>query len=508
MLRIFNSLTRTKEEFRPLDPEGLRVGMYYCGPTVYDSLHLGHGRAAIVPDLVRRYLEYKGYVVRSIANFTDVDDKIINRAIKERRPWRQITFTYMEEYYRLMAALGNRPVDVHPRATDHIPEMIELVASLIDKGNAYVAEDGDVYFDTGSFEKYLELSGRKQEENAAGRSGRISEDELALKKNAADFILWKLAKNDQPEWQNQPDYVPSWNSPWGEGRPGWHIECSAISKKYLGMPFDLHGGGRDLIFPHHENEKAQNDCGYHDHLGGESSVKYWIHNGFVTLKAKNQTELEDVNTEGDEAKMSKSLGNVFWIKDNIWPIGPHDPMALRMLMVSAHYKSPLLYSPDLLDQAGARMEKLYAAAEKLRAGLGDEVDGKGATGPLADAAKKALAAFEEGMDDDFNTPVALAALFELTNAVTKAEGASPEERKFALGIFETLAQTLGFRTERWGEAKRASSEEALLQLLAEVRKEVRGQKLWALSDKIRDGLAAAGYEVRDGKDGSVEVVAR
>jgi cysteinyl-tRNA synthetase len=508
MLRIFNSLTRIKEEFRPLDPQGLRVGMYYCGPTVYDSLHLGHGRAAIVPDLVRRYLEYKGYTVRSVANFTDVDDKIINRAIRERRPWQQITYLYMEEYYRLMAALGNRPVDVHPRATDHIPEMIDLVERLLKSGHAYVAEDGDVYFDTIAFEKYLALSGRKQEEGDAGRSGRISEEELRIKKHPADFILWKLAKNDQPEWQNQPDYVPSWDSPWGQGRPGWHLECSAISKKYLGMPFDLHGGGRDLIFPHHENEKAQNDCAYHDSLGGETSVKYWIHNGFVTLKPRNDSDLQDVNTEDGQVKMSKSLGNTFWIKDTIWPVGPYDPMALRMLMVSAHYKSPLLYAPELLDQAAARMEKLYVAAEKLRAGLAGDVDGKNAQGPLADAARSALQAFEEGMDDDFNTPVALAALFELTNAVGKADGASAEERKFALGVFETMALTLGFRTERWGEAKRASSEDALLALLAEVRREARGQKLWGLSDKIRDGLAAAGYEVRDGKDGSVEVVGR
>jgi len=510
MLRIFNSLTRTKEEFRPLDPEGLRVGMYYCGPTVYDSLHLGHARAAIVPDLVRRYLEYKGYVVRYVANFTDVDDKIIKRSIAEKRPWRQITFAYMEEYYRLMAALGNRPVDVHPRATDHIPEMIDLVARLIENKHAYQAEDGDVYFDTASFQEYLALSGRNQEDGDAGRSGRISEEELALKKSPADFILWKLAKNDQSAWQNQPDFVPAWASPWGAGRPGWHIECSAISKKYLGMPFDIHGGGRDLLFPHHENEKAQNDCAYHDSLCGETSVRYWIHNGFITLKAKSEEELQDVNTEGDQTKMSKSLGNVFWIKDTIWPIGPYDPMALRMLMLAAHYRSPLQYSPDLLEQANARMEKLYTAAEKLREGLDAEVDAKEAKGPLAEAAKAAQKSFEEGMDDDFNTPVAIAALFELASAAQKAitEGAGAAERKLALGVFETLAQTMGFRTERWGEAKRESSEDALLQLLGEVRREARAQKLWGLSDKIRDGLAAAGYEVRDGKDGSVEVVGR
>ena len=510
MLKILNSLTRTKEEFRPLDPQGQWVGMYYCGPTVYDSLHLGHGRAAIVPDMVRRYLEYKGYVVRYVANFTDVDDKIIKRALKDRRSWREITFTYMEEYYRLMSALGNRPVDVHPRATDHIPEMIDLVERLIQNGHAYQAEDGDVYFDTASFHEYLALSGRSQDEGDAGRSGRISEEELAVKKSPADFILWKVAKNDPPEWQNQPDFVPAWDSSWGAGRPGWHIECSAISKKYLGMPFDLHGGGRDLLFPHHENEKAQNDCAYHDMLGGETSVRYWMHNGFITLKAKNEQELQDVNTEGDQTKMSKSLGNVFWIKDTIWPIGPFDPMALRMLMLSSHYRSPLQYSPDLLDQSSARMEKLYSAAEKLREGVEEGVDGKGAQGPLAEAARQALQQFEEGMDDDFNTPVALAAMFELASAAQKAatEGAGAAERKLALQTFETMAQTLGFRTERWGEAKRESSEDALLKLLAEIRKEARGQKLWALSDKIRDGLAAAGYEVRDGKDGSVEVVGR
>ncbi|MEO1085922.1 MAG: cysteine--tRNA ligase, partial [Acidobacteriota bacterium] len=244
MLEIYNSESRRKETFTPLDPAGERVGMYYCGPTVYDSLHLGHARANIVvPDTMRRYLEYKGYVVRYVANFTDVDDKIIKRAIREQRSWREITFTYMEEYQRLSAAMGNRPVDVHPRATDHIPEMIDIVERLLGAGNAYVASNGDVYFDTASFDTYLALSGRNLEDQETGRSGRLSDAELEVKKQAADFILWKLSSNDSQAFRDHPEAVPAWESPWGRGRPGWHLECSALSRTYLGMPFDIHGGG-------------------------------------------------------------------------------------------------------------------------------------------------------------------------------------------------------------------------------------------------------------------------
>ncbi|MEM8998497.1 MAG: cysteine--tRNA ligase, partial [Acidobacteriota bacterium] len=256
MLEIYNSESRRKETFTPVDPDGERVGMYYCGPTVYDSLHLGHARANIVvPDTMRRYLEHKGYVVRYVANFTDVDDKIIKRAIRERRSWREITFTYMEEYQRLSAAMGNRPVDVHPRATDHIPEMIDIVERLLKSKNAYVAANGDVYFDTASFSTYLALSGRNLEDQESGRSGRLSDAELEVKKHSADFILWKLSSNDPQVFQDHPEAVPAWKSPWGFGRPGWHLECSALSRTYLGMPFDIHGGGRDLLFPHHENER-------------------------------------------------------------------------------------------------------------------------------------------------------------------------------------------------------------------------------------------------------------
>jgi cysteinyl-tRNA synthetase len=500
MLKIHNSLTRTKEEFIPLDPQGQRVGMYYCGPTVYDSLHIGHARAAIVPDMLRRYIEHKGWVVRYVANFTDIDDKIIRRALKERRPWREVTVTYMEEYYRQMALLGNRPVDVHPRATDHIPEMIELIERLIASGNAYVATDGDVYFDTASYQDYGALSGRHQEDQDAGRSGRISEEELALKKNPTDFILWKIVSNDPPEWQDQPEFVPSWASPWGKGRPGWHIECSAISRKYLGMPFDLHGGGRDLLFPHHENEKAQNDCGYHHELDGEPSVRYWLHNGFITLKARTEEEQKDSNTEGDQSKMSKSLGNVFWIRDVVWPHGPFDPMALRLLILGAHYRSPLQYAPELLEQTAARMERIYSLLDKLRDGLDAGIDTTNVEGPLADAARQARVDFEAAMDDDFNTPGALAAISELISAAQKAlnEGVEPPARALALRTLESLLQTLGFRSERSGQANADTSrEKQLLDLFAELRLELRAAKSYALSDKVRDRLQALGFAVSD-----------
>ncbi|KXJ04575.1 Cysteine--tRNA ligase, partial [Exaiptasia diaphana] len=369
MLKIYNSQTRQKEEFIPLDRESGRVGMYYCGPTVYDSLHLGHARAAIVPDMVRRYIEHKGYVVRYVANFTDVDDKIIKRAIRENRNWREITVTYMDEYQRLMAAVGNRPVDVHPRATDHVPEMLDLVQRLLDTDNAYVASNGDVYFDTHSFDRYLALSNRNLEDQESGRSGRLSEDELSVKKNSADFILWKLLTNDSEDFRAHPEHVPGWDSPWGRGRPGWHLECSALSRHYLGMPFDIHGGGQDLLFPHHENEKAQNDCAYCDELSGGDSVRYWIHNGFITVKVETEQEAEDEHTVDGQSKMSKSLGNVKWLKDMIWPDGPFDPMVVRMLMLQSHYRSPLQFSTDLMDQSQARVERIYSTVERLMDGL-------------------------------------------------------------------------------------------------------------------------------------------
>lgn len=511
MLKIYNSQTRQKEDFVPLDPDSGRVGMYYCGPTVYDSLHLGHARAAIVPDVIRRYIEHKGYVVRYVANFTDVDDKIIKRAIREDRDWREITVTYMDEYQRLMAAVGNRPADVHPRATDHIPEMLDLIERLLEKNNAYVASNGDVYFDTHSFERYLALSRRNLEDQETGRSGRLSDEELAVKKNPADFILWKLLANDPEEMRNNGDKVPGWDSPWGKGRPGWHLECSAISRHYLGMPFDIHGGGQDLLFPHHENEKAQNDCAYCDELGGGDSVKYWIHNGFITVKAETDEEKGDEHTVDGQSKMSKSLGNVKWIKDMVWTDGPYDPMAIRMLMLQSHYRSPLQFSTDLFDQAMARVERIYGAVERLLDGLPEtpaDDEGTDVSQTTRDAEAAAVSSFEQGMDDDFNTPRALAAVDELIqHAKGLADGTAADRRHTAWAITR-LANLLGLRANRPKIALSGGSEaeEGLLRLLGELRLEARASKNWAQADQIRDRLGELGFEIRDGQGQDFEVV--
>ncbi len=287
-LRILNSQSRQKEDFKAINPQ--RVTMYTCGPTVYDSLHLGHARAAITPDIVRRYLEYKGFNVRYVMNFTDVDDKIIKRAIAENVDYRTITAKYIDEFHRIMLSLNVKPADVYPRATDHIPEMLEIVAKLIEKKHAYVASDGDAYFDTTTYARYGALSGRKLDEEEAGLSGRISSERMAVKKNQGDFVLWKLNKNDKPEIAKGGALVPGWESPWGRGRPGWHLECSAMSRAYLSVPFDIHCGGKDLLFPHHEDEKAQTECAYCDELKNAESVKYWVHNEFINVDGEKMAK--------------------------------------------------------------------------------------------------------------------------------------------------------------------------------------------------------------------------
>ncbi len=518
MLTVYNTQSRSKEPFRPVDPVGRKVGMYYCGPTVYDSLHLGHGRAAIVPDTMRRYLEYRGYEVRYVTNFTDVDDNIIKRAIRENRDWREVTWVYMEEYGRVTSALGNRPADVHPRATDHIEEMVALGMRLIESGNAYAAADGDVYFDVSSFEGYGALSGRDLDQQRTDAAGRLGEEQLAVKRNPGDFILWKLNKNDPQEFLDHPEQVPGWESPWGVGRPGWHLECSALSEHYLGMPFDIHGGGADLLFPHHENERAQNCCGWAETLAGEPPVRYWLHNGFITVKAKSQEELDSEYAEGETVKMSKSLGNVKWIREMVWPEGPYDPLAVRMLLLASHYRSPIQFSGELLDQSTARLDRLYATVDELReVACAEGIFAAPATeGEAFDVAQRAIEGFEHGMDDDFNTPEALAAVAELSSWANKNlleggralvdESAVPAQ-SLVVGTLVRLLHTLGFPAERsaGGPAAGGESESELLQLLGEVRREARSFKQFALSDRIRDRLDELGFELRDLAGGDFEI---
>ncbi|MEL7060252.1 MAG: cysteine--tRNA ligase [Acidobacteriota bacterium] len=514
MLEIFNSASRRKEPFQPLDPATGKVGMYYCGVTVYDSLHIGHTRAHVVPDVVRRYLEYCGYTVRFVNNFTDVDDKIIRRALSEKRSWRELTSYYMNEFGRLITAVGNRPADAQPRATDHIPEMIDLVERLLERGHAYVADDGDVYFDTASFPTYGALAGRDLDQQEANRGGRLSDEQLAAKRHPADFILWKLEINDPDEWRNASDQVPGWDTPWGRGRPGWHLECSAMSNAYLGMPIDIHGGGQDLRFPHHENERAQNDCGYCG-MGDEptSSVRFWIHNGFVTLEAKTREEAESEYADTSGTKMSKSLGNVIWLDQLIWPLGPHDPMAVRMMMLACHYRSPLRFSEELLRQSGQRVEKIYGTMERLGTGLSRAPeDGEGEpTDATREAVEAAREHFERGMNDDFNTPVALAAIEGLltfaNRELSDADGRIAD-RRHVFGALRLLCGTLGLRTERLGTGAGSGDEEALLELLGSLRSEARAAKNYALADAIRDRLGGLGYELRDRKDGGIDIQRR
>jgi cysteinyl-tRNA synthetase len=475
MLRVLNSQSRQKEDFLPLDKDGRDVRMYVCGPTVYDSLHLGHARAAITPDIVRRYLEYKGFRVRFIMNFTDVDDKIIKRAAAENCDWKQLTEKYIAEFHALMKALNVLPATAYPRATEHIPEMLEIVQVLLEKKHAYVAKDGDVYFDTTSYPRYGNLSGRNLEEDDAGLSQRISEERMQVKKHPGDFVLWKLAKPGEPFWE----------SPWGQGRPGWHLECSAMSRKHLGVPFDIHGGGQDLLFPHHEDEKAQTECAFCEELHGSEAVRYWIHNGFLTIQNE---------------KMSKSLGNVKWLREMVWPGGPYDPMTVRMIFLSAHYRAPINFEPGLFDEAKARLERIYNALDAIDREIG--VTGAPSKKGAQSEPTEAIRAFEEAMDDDFNTAGALAAVFDLVSEVNKQVASKLPDRNLldqARRDIGAILQTLGVRETRASKPSATESGDSLklVELLLQVRQKVRAAKLFAVSDEIRNGLKELGYEVED-----------
>jgi len=499
MLRIYDSRTRALVPLAPSDPErGVRV--YWCGPTVYDHLHIGHARAAIVPDMVRRWLEASGHLVRYVANFTDVDDKIIARSIATGRPWREITQHHIDEYHRLMVAIGNRPADVHPRATDHVPEMRDLVARLIARDHAYVAADGDVYFDTKSLATYGALSHRDLD--AQESQGRIGEGRLAVKRQPADFILWKLLANDPEAWkQAGPRSVPGWDSPWGKGRPGWHLECSVLSRQYLGMPFDIHGGGMDLLFPHHENERAQNEGGHADELCGHESVRIWMHNAFIRLRPEDTGAAVPPSDDGeDPLKMSKSKGNVVWLHELIWPAGSLDPMALRLMVLSSHYRSPIDYHAGMLAQHAAYLDRVYGALEALGQAAGATL----ADGEPPDAVAAATRAFADAMDDDFGTPKAIAAWSPLVSGAAAIAEAGPRAAAHAKRALEGMMRTLGLRVAREVRAS-AEAEKPLLDLVLELRKGARATKQFAVSDRIRDALTAMKYELRDRPDGGTDV---
>ena len=469
-LTVYNTLTRRKEPFAPADPE--RVGMYVCGPTVYDHPHLGHARAAVAFDVIRRSLEFLGYRVTYVRNVTDVDDKIIARAAEEGRTSWEVAEEYTRSYDEQMSALGVRPPNITPRATGHISDMVALISTLIDKGVAYVVE-GDVYYAVESFPTYGKLSNRTLDDVRAGE--RVEVD--PRKRNPLDFALWKAAKPGEP----------SWPSPWGEGRPGWHIECSAMSMKYLGATLDIHGGGQDLIFPHHENEIAQSEA-----ATGAPFSKVWLHNGFVTI---------------DDEKMAKSLKNFVTVADVL-----HDypAPAVRTLLAGAQYRSPIDFSPDGLNNAAAAWDRIGTFGRNATAALtGDHDDTHDSVD--AAAAEPWRAKFTAAIEDDFNTPEALAVLFDLISTanplierVERGDGASIQELAALWATFDQLSTVLGVSPSRdWPQTARATADIApLVEYLLELREEARASKDFARADAIRAKLASAGIVIEDRPGGA------
>ncbi|GAB4259170.1 MAG: cysteine--tRNA ligase [Deferrisomatales bacterium] len=485
-IRIYNTLTGHKEAFEPL-VQG-RVGMYVCGVTVYDLCHIGHARAAVVFDVVYRYLKYSTYEVTYVRNFTDIDDKIIRRAAEEGVDTGEIAERYIAAFYEDMDALGVERPTHEPRATDHVEEMVAHVEKLVDKGHAYAA-DGDVYFSVESYPPYGRLSKRPLEEMMAG--ARVEVD--PRKKSPLDFVLWKASKPGEP----------SWPSPWGPGRPGWHIECTVMGQKYLGPTLDIHGGGKDLVFPHHENEIAQAEA-----ATGRPFVRYWMHNGFVNI---------------NQEKMSKSLGNFFTIRDVLREVHPE---LLRFFLLSHHYRSPLDYSDQALREAAAGLDRLYGLLERIDAVLADrEVPGQVPVGELGEGARAAHEAvlglffqFEAAMNDDFNTAEALGHVHKCARQVGAFlhEGFDPQPRNLAvvkyagdslrkvggvLGLLQASPEAYFRGKQAGGLAALGLTEEAVEALIAE-RQAARKAKDWARADAIRDELAAKGVLLEDGPQGT------
>lgn len=462
-MKIYNTLTRKKEEFQPIE-EG-KVRMYVCGPTVYNYIHIGNARPMIIFDTFRRYLEYKGYEVNYVSNFTDVDDKIIKEAIEEGITAEDVSARFIAECKKDMADLNLKPATTHPLATQEIDGMIEMIKTLIEKGYAYAAADGTVYYRTRRFEGYGKLSHKNIDDLEAGhRNIKVTGD---LKEDPLDFVLWKPKKDGEPYWE----------SPWCEGRPGWHIECSVMAKKYLGDTIDIHAGGEDLIFPHHENEIAQSEA-----ANGVPFAHYWMHNGFLNIN--NQ-------------KMSKSLGNFFTVRE----IGEkYDLQVLRFFMLSAHYRTPLNFSAELMDAAKSGLERVLTAADNLK-----HLSGAAKTEHMTDEEKAAFSAsedfvkkFEAAMEDDANTADAVSAVFELVkfaNSNTSSEN-SKEYLDALYDRLNTLCGVLGIRVERKAEILDTEIEG----LIAE-RQAARKEKNFARADEIRDLLLEKGIVLEDTREG-------
>ena len=463
-MRVYNTMTKKKEEFVPLVPG--KVSMYVCGPTVYNLIHIGNARPMIVFDTVRRYMEHKGYEVNYVSNFTDVDDKIIKKAIEEGITAEEVSQRYIAECKKDMADMNVKPATTHPLATQEIDGMIDMIATLIEKGYAYPAADGTVYFRTRQFKEYGKLSHKNLDDLRAGnRSLLVSGEDQ--KEDPLDFVLWKPKKEGEP----------SWPSPWCDGRPGWHIECSVMSKKYLGEEIDIHAGGEDLIFPHHENEIAQSEC-----CNGKEFARYWLHNAFLNI---------------DNRKMSKSLGNFFTVRE----IGEkYDLQVLRFFMLSAHYRSPLNFSADLMEASKNALDRIINAVENLKF-----LAGNGSEGEMTEAEQKeveGLAEFEkkfdEAMDDDFNTADAIAAIFELVK-YANSNVTAENTKAFINTVKEkivSLADILGLVVEKEEEILDSDIEK-----LIEERQAARKEKNFARADEIRNLLLEKGIVLKDTREG-------
>jgi cysteinyl-tRNA synthetase len=460
-LKIYNTLTRRKEDFETLVPGEVR--MYVCGPTVYAPAHVGHAMSALVFDIIRRYLEYRRYRVRHVMNYTDVDDKIIQRAAEQGVEPISLAERYIQEFNQHLEALNILPATINPRATREMNQIIAMIRGLIERGYAYPM-DGDVYFRVRRDEDYGKLSGRRLEDMEAG--ARIGVDER--KEDPMDFALWKSAKPGEPAWE----------SPWGAGRPGWHIECSAMNLGHLGEQIDIHGGGNDLIFPHHENEIAQTES-----LTGKEFARYWVHNGMLQLSGE---------------KMSKSLGNLVTIEEFL---AQHEGDVLRMMVLNSSYRSPLTFNEEVITQAERSLERLRSAMRPARSQA--EHAPQAVVQVLQDQIEETRAGFLASMDDDFNTAGALGHLFDLVRAINQArdQEAGPATLKEAQDVLAELTSVLGLRLQRPQEVK-SDHAAPFIDLLLEVRSELRSQKLWALSDLVRDRLAELDVVLEDNKEGT------
>lgn len=464
-MKLYNTLTRKKEEFEPLEPG--KVKMYVCGPTVYNFIHIGNARPMIVFDTVRRYFEYKGYDVNFVSNFTDVDDKIIKKANEEGVDAAEISTRYIAECKKDMEGMNIKPATTHPLATQEIDGMLEMIGTLIEKGYAYAAEDGTVYFRTKKFASYGKLSHKNLDDLQAGHReikvvGNGKEDEL-------DFVLWKPKKEGEPYWE----------SPWCQGRPGWHIECSVMSKKYLGDQIDIHAGGEDLIFPHHENEIAQSEA-----ANGKEFSKYWMHNAFLNI---------------DNKKMSKSEGNFFTVREIS---EKYDLQVLRFFMLSAHYRSPLNFSASLMEASKNGLDRILTAVERLdeltERVLPSEDMTREELGLITGRVQELVKKYEASMEDDFNTADAIAALFELVK-LCNTEACEHSTRTFLIQLkttIEDLCQVLGIKTQRETQLLDSEIEELIAR-----RQQARKEKNFALADEIRDQLTRMGILLEDTREG-------